>query len=75
MRQLPPDTTYPEFQGLGCIAGGAVVALGVVTYVELVAAAAAIGAAPPLIVATGFAFGCSVGALMAPGLWWIYRHL
>ncbi len=75
---LPSDTTYPEFQGLGCLAGGTIVAVGAATYAEVIAAAAIGGASVPLMVpilATAFAVGCSVGAVMAPGVWWIYRRL
>jgi hypothetical protein len=71
---LPEGITYPEFQGLGCLIGGTIVAISAATYAEVVT----VGAATPLVIpvmAAGFVAGCGVGAIMSPGLWWIYRQL
>lgn len=70
---LPEGISYPEFQGLGCILGGIIVATGAAAYVEVLTA----GISPPVVVpvmAAGFVAGCGVGSIMAPGLWWIYRQ-
>lgn len=70
---LPEGITYPEFQGLGCLIGGTIVAISAATYAEAVT----VGATTPLVVpvmAAGFVAGCGVGSIMSPGLWWIYRQ-
>ena len=68
--------TLPEYQGLGCLAGGVAGAAGVFVYSDVIIVAAT-GAFNPLLLvpsmATGLAVGCSVGAMMSPAFIWVSR--
>jgi len=71
------ELTMQEFQGLSCLTFGAGAALGSLAYAELLATATA-GVTAPLLVpvmATAFVAGCGVGAVLSPGLLWIYRRV
>jgi len=74
----PYDMPMQEWQGLSCLWGGVIGAVGVFYYSDVLTAAAT-GATNPLVlvplVATGFVAGCSAGANGAPGLTWLYRHM
>ena len=72
----PFGMSMPEWQGLSCLWGGSLGAMGVFYYSDVLAVAAT-GVTNPLLlvplVATGFLGGCSVGANGAPGLVWLFR--
>ena len=80
----PPQPTgaygmpIQNWQGLGCLWGGALGGAGVFYYSDVLAVAAT-GAVNPLLlvplVATGVLGGCSVGYNSAPGLIWLYRKM
>jgi hypothetical protein len=59
--------TLPEYQGLGCLAGGAAGAVGVFASITVATA----GVLNPVLLATGFAVGCSVGSTVSPTFLWI----
>ena len=71
----PFGMSMPEWQGLSCLWGGSLGALGVFYYSDVLAVAAT-GVTNPLLlvpmIATGFLGGCSVGANGAPGLVWLF---
>ena len=71
----PLGMSMPEWQGLSCLWGGSLGALGVFYYSDVLAVAAT-GVTNPLLlvplIATGFLGGCSVGANGAPGLVWLF---
>ena len=68
--------TVPETQGVGCLAGGSLAALGAHLYSDVVALALS-GVADPALaipfVVSGFAVGCGMGATLTPTLLYIYR--
>jgi hypothetical protein len=77
--QLPQDITMQEFQGLSCLVGGSLSSIATLGYTEIVAsaAAAATGATVSVVaplMATAFVAGCGVGAIISPGLLWIYHR-
>src|SRR5947207_9520415 len=71
----PFGMSMPEWQGLSCLWGGSLGAMGVFYYSDVLAVAAT-GVTNPLLlvplIATGFLGGCSVGANGAPGLVWLF---
>jgi hypothetical protein len=73
----PYGMSMAEWQGVSCLWGGSLGALGVFYYSDVLAVAAT-GVTNPLLlvplVATGFLGGCSVGANGAPGLIWLLRQ-
>jgi len=73
----PYGMAMAEWQGVSCLWGGGLGALGVFYYSDVLAVAAT-GVTNPLLlvplVATGFIGGCSVGANAAPGLIWLLRQ-
>lgn len=77
---IPPrDTpmTLPEYQGLSCIAAGALTGLATLAYLDPISVAATGLTSPLLLVpvaAAGFAVGCSVGATIGPAFLWFYRR-
>jgi hypothetical protein len=76
---LPRDApmTMAEYQGLSCVALGAVTGIGTLGYLDPIAVAATGFTSPLLlvpVVAAGFAVGCGVGSTLAPALLWFYRR-
>src|SRR5437762_6745195 len=73
----PFGMSMPEWQGLSCLWGGSLVAMGVFYYRDVLAVAAT-GVTNPLLlvplIATGFLGGCSVGANAAPGPLCVFRR-
>lgn len=68
--------TMPEYQGWGCLLGGTAGASGVFVYSDVIAVAATGVLNPALLIpvmATGFAVGCSVGAMASPAFLWLGR--
>ncbi len=65
--------TVTDVQGMGCIAAGAIGAIGAYVYNDMIVAAvaASAGANPVLLlpfVASGFVTGCGVGTTVIPTL-------
>jgi hypothetical protein len=62
--------TLPEYQGLGCLTGGLIGAVGVYAYSDAIALAVTGVVTNPVllipVMATGLAIGCSVGSMMSP---------
>ncbi len=62
--------TQPEYQGLGCLLGGSVGAIGVYAYSDVIAVAVTGVVTNPVLLipamATGLAIGCAVGSTLSP---------
>jgi hypothetical protein len=62
--------TQPEYQGLGCLIGAIIAAVGTYGYSDIVAVAATGAVTNPVllvpVMATGFAVGCAVGSTASP---------
>jgi hypothetical protein len=75
---LPDDMSMTDLQSLSCLGGG-LFGSGVLYYWSDVLTAPVTGPIPPLLLAptlaAGFIGGCSLLSNIAPGLFWIYRHL
>lgn len=74
----PSDMTMAQLQGLACIGAGALGSLVAYAYTDALLVTGAV--VNPLIIvapaiATGFAFGCSIGGNIAPGLFWMHAKL
>ena len=80
--KAPPDSpvnmSSSQFQSLSCLGTGALGGLVAYAYTDaLVVTGAVIN---PIVifapaVLTGFAFGCSIGANAAPGVYWLHTKL
>lgn len=68
-----------QLQGLACIGTGVFGALIAYAYTDLLVVTGTVMVNPVVIfapvVATGFAFGCSIGSNVAPGLFWLHAKL
>lgn len=75
----PRGITSSQFQGLACLGTGALGSLVAYAYTDALVLTGAVVVNPIAIfapvVATGFAFGCSIGATAAPGVYWLHTQL
>jgi len=75
----PPNMSSAQFQSVSCLGTGALGALIAYAYTDLLVVTGTVVVNPVLIfapvMATGFAFGCSMGANAAPGLYWLHMKL
>ena len=73
--EQPVGMTMPQFQGLACLGAGTLGSLIAYAYTDMLVLTGTVVVNPVAIfapvVATGFAFGCSIGATAAPGLFWL----
>lgn len=84
VKPLPVAPTAPaanamsqaESQGVGCMVLGTIASASVFAYGDVIASMAG-GFGQSLLapaVAAGFAVGCNVGAILAPGVIWLTTH-
>jgi hypothetical protein len=79
----PPDSpsnmSSAQFQSVSCLGTGALGALVAYAYTDLLVVTGTVIVNPVLVfapvVATGFAFGCSIGSNAAAGVYWLDRKL
>jgi hypothetical protein len=76
--ESPANMSSSQFQSLSCIGTGTLGALMAYTYTDLLVVTGVV--LNPIaifapVVATGFAFGCSIGSNAAPGIYWLHMQL
>lgn len=68
-----------QFQGLACMGTGLLGGLVAYAYTDLLVVTGTVVVNPVVVFApavlTGFAFGCSIGSNVAPGLFWLHAKL